>query len=75
VFAAAIERRDQLLLDYLATPQTLDELVARRILYRPHVELAWVGAAERNSIVQHLRRLGQRGLVEADGRRWVRVER
>jgi len=73
VFASAIERRDQLLLEYLRTPQTLSDLVEQRILYRPHVELTWVDEAERNSITQHLARLEHRGLVSFDGDRWRRA--
>ena len=72
-FASAIPRRDALLLDHLEQPRTLAELVERRILYRPHVELAWLDSAERRSIAQHLHRLEQRGLVGRDGDRWARA--
>ncbi|MGI9601379.1 MAG: MBL fold metallo-hydrolase [Acidimicrobiales bacterium] len=71
VFAAAIERRDALLLDYLTEPQTMAQLVQRRVLYRPHVELAWLDSAERRTIELHLDRLVQRGLVRPDGDHWT----
>jgi len=66
-FASAIDRRDRLLLDYLDTPCRLDELVRRRILYRPHVQLTWVDSAERHSILLHLARLVARGQVTLVG--------
>lgn len=69
-FAAAIPRRDALLLDHLSRPRTLEALVKMRILYRPGVQLTWVDAAERHTITRHLARLEERGLVAFDGARW-----
>jgi len=59
------------LLGYLRErPRTLDELVARRLLYPPGFELPYVECAERRSIGQHLDELQAMGAVQmqADGR-------
>ncbi len=50
-------------------PHTLDELVARRLLYPVGVDLPYVECAERRTITQHLAQLQAQGLVQggADG--------
>lgn len=76
-YRAVIERRDAAILDFLAEPHTLDEMVAHRFVYRPHVELLFVDAVERRSAELHLERLMARhsvtelspGLYRATGRR------
>jgi len=42
-------------------PQTLDQLVARRLLYPVGFHLPYVESAERNSIRMHLLRVGRAG--------------
>ncbi len=72
-FVRRIAERDQVLLDYLAEPRTLAELVAHRILYPPHAQMSFIDSAERRSILQHLDRLIADGRVEQCGDQiWVR---
>ena len=56
-YREVIRTREQRLLEFLAEPRTLDEVVAHRIVYRPHVELSWVDTVERRTAEQHLARL------------------
>jgi len=63
-FAARITEREQALLDYLAEPRSLAELVAHRFLYPPHVQMAFIDSAERRTILQHLDRLTAQRRVE-----------
>ena len=73
-FGAAIDRRDAALVEFLREPRTLGELVEHRFLYRPHVDLPWVDAAETRTITQHLDRLVERGAVVAiEPDRWRTV--
>lgn len=70
-FAAKIdERRDRLLAMLAERPQTLDELIRRRLVYKPDQDAAWVDFAERRSIGMHLDELIADGAVHAldDGR-------
>lgn len=70
-FAAKIdERRDRLLAMLAEGPQTLDELIRRRLVYKPDQDAAWVDFAERRSIAMHLDELIADGAVQAldDGR-------
>jgi|1186.fasta_scaffold271038_1 glyoxylase-like metal-dependent hydrolase (beta-lactamase superfamily II) len=62
-FAAVIDRRDDTLLQLLRQPRTLEDVVAHRLVYRPHVQLPFVEAVERRTATQHLERLGRLGLV------------
>jgi glyoxylase-like metal-dependent hydrolase (beta-lactamase superfamily II) len=63
-FAAAIERREAALLDFLACPRSLDEVVAHRFVYRPGDPVPYADAVERRSMSQHLARLAATGGVE-----------
>ena len=63
-FAARIAEREAALLEFLAEPRSLAELVRHRFLYRPHVDLPFIDAVERRTIAQHLDRLLASGLVE-----------
>ncbi|WP_448623505.1 MBL fold metallo-hydrolase [Geodermatophilus sp. URMC 64] len=62
-FAAVIDRRDETLLQLLRRPRTLADIVAHRLVYRPHVRLPFVDAVERRTALLHLERLGRQGLV------------
>jgi glyoxylase-like metal-dependent hydrolase (beta-lactamase superfamily II) len=62
-YQAVIERREQALRAFLSEPRTLDEMVAHRFVYRPHVQLLFADAVERRSAQLHLERLVARGLV------------
>lgn len=67
-YEAVIARREQALLEFLDRPRTLDDIVANRFVYRPHVTLLFVEGVERRSAQLHLERLLARGNVtEADG--------
>lgn len=62
-FAGAIRRRETALLDFLAHPRSMVDLVAHRFLYRAHVDLPWVTSAEEHTIRQHLDRFVEQGRV------------
>ena len=63
-FAAVVDRRDET----LRQPRTLADVVAQRLVYRPHVRLPFVEAVERRTALLHLERLTRHGLVvPADG--------
>lgn len=49
-----IDTRHQRLLDFLSEPRTLEEIVAHRLVYRPHVEAPHVDTVERRSAELHL---------------------
>jgi glyoxylase-like metal-dependent hydrolase (beta-lactamase superfamily II) len=71
-YQAVIARREQALLKFLAEPHTLDEMVAHRFVYRPHVTLLFAEAVERRSAELHLERLIRHGLVtQPDPNRYV----
>ena len=69
-FGAVVDNRDVAIVEYLAEPRSVGEMVAHRFLYRPHVELAWVDTAEERTTRQHLVRLVQRGQVTELGDDW-----
>ncbi|WP_369132638.1 MBL fold metallo-hydrolase [Modestobacter sp. I12A-02662] len=62
-FTAVIRRRDDVLLELLRQPRTLEDVVAHRLVYRPHAQLPFADAVERRTAVLHLERLERRGLV------------
>ncbi len=73
-YRARIEERETALLDYLAEPRSMAEVVAHRFIYRPGDEVANLEWIERRSMEQHLERLVEAGRVEStvEGR-WVAV--
>ena len=71
-YHAVIARRDQAILQFLAEPRTLDEMVAHRFVYRPHVTVLFADAVERRSAELHLERLLGRDLItQPDPARYV----
>ncbi len=63
-FEAKLASREQHLLDLLgASPKSLEDLVACRLLYPPDYEELWVTDVERRSIRQHLDELMEQGRV------------
>ncbi|MCM2251379.1 MAG: MBL fold metallo-hydrolase [Ramlibacter sp.] len=65
-FGAKIDERSERLLGYLREgPQSIGELVRRRLLYPQGYEVAYLGSAERRSIELHLRELLAAGRVQA----------
>ena len=63
-YETVIGRREEALLAFLSEPRTLEEIVAHRFVYRPHVKLIFVEGVERRSAVLHLERLVTRGRAE-----------
>jgi len=71
-FTAVIATREKRLVEYLATPHTLDEIVAHRFVYRPGDPVAYADPIERRSMSQHLERLIGEGTVrEIERSRYV----
>ena len=67
-FAGKIDERTDKLLGYLQDgPKTIEQLVARRLLYPLGFHLPYVESAERNSIAMHLQELAEAGRVAQDG--------
>jgi hydroxyacylglutathione hydrolase len=62
-YTAVIGTRERRLLELLREPRTIGDLVAARIVYRPHDEVLYADPVERRSIAQHLDRLLARGAV------------
>lgn len=70
-FHAVIPRRHQAMLDFLAEPHTIDEMVVHRFVYRPHVEHTFTNAVERRTAELHLARMKERReAVEVEPGRW-----
>jgi glyoxylase-like metal-dependent hydrolase (beta-lactamase superfamily II) len=65
-FTSVIRRREEALLAMLAEPLTVADVVARRLVYRPHVQLPFVAAAERRTAELHLDRLRRTGQVREE---------
>ncbi len=73
-FHAVIETRHQRMLEYLAEPHTVDEMVAHRFVYRPHVEHVFANSVERRTADLHLARMLQRGeATEVESGRFQRT--
>ena len=62
-FAAVIGRREERLLEFLAEPRTLNDVVAHRFVYRPGDAVGFADGVERRSMGQHIERLLRRGRV------------
>jgi glyoxylase-like metal-dependent hydrolase (beta-lactamase superfamily II) len=63
--------REQHLLDFLAEPRTLEEIIKKRIVYRKdYPDVVWIDAVEKNSMALHLRLLMQEGRVGWNGERY-----
>ncbi len=62
-FHDVLRRREDAILDFLAEPRTVADLVAHRFVYRPHIESAFVDTVERRTALNHLERLVPAGRV------------
>ena len=60
-FHAVIGRRHDAMLEYLAEPHTLLEMIEHRFVYRPHVEMPIVERVERRTSQLHVARMLERG--------------
>lgn len=72
-YESVIPRRDAAMIEFLHQPRTIDEMVAHRFVYRPHVELTFADSVERRTAEMHLDRLQRWGQVAFDGHRWQAV--
>jgi glyoxylase-like metal-dependent hydrolase (beta-lactamase superfamily II) len=71
-FTAVIRAREQRLVEFLAEPRTLAEIVAHRFVYRPGDAVSYADAVELRSMSQHLERLIDGGRVrEVEARRYL----
>ncbi|HET7503072.1 MAG TPA: MBL fold metallo-hydrolase [Kofleriaceae bacterium] len=62
-FAGVIADRERRLLEYLAEPHTLDDIVQHRFVYRPKDQVLFADGVERRSMSLHLARLVRDGRV------------
>lgn len=60
-FRAVIPRRHAAMLEFLAEPRTIDDMVAHRFIYRPHVDHVFADSVERRSAEMHVQRMLRRG--------------
>ena len=60
-FHAVIPRRHEAMLAFLAEPHTIDDMVAHRFIYRPHVEHVFADSVERRCAEMHVSRMLTRG--------------
>jgi glyoxylase-like metal-dependent hydrolase (beta-lactamase superfamily II) len=72
-FTAVIRRRDEVLRELLRQPRTLEDIVASRLVYRPHVRTPLVEAVERRTALLHLERLVRSGEVAATDEGYLAV--
>lgn len=73
-FHAVIDKRHAAMLEYLVEPHTIDEMVERRFVYRPHVDHVMADSVERRTADLHLARMRERGeAVEVEPGRWQRT--
>ncbi|MEQ9161553.1 MAG: hypothetical protein RLN74_02530, partial [Ilumatobacter fluminis] len=60
-FHAVIPRRHEAMLEFLREPRTLDDMVAHRFVYRPHVDHTFADSVERRCASLHVQRMLERG--------------
>lgn len=60
-FHSVIGRRHDAMLDFLAEPHTIADMVEHRFIYRPHVEMAFLESVERRSAEMHVARMIRQG--------------
>ncbi len=63
-YAAVIPRRHQAMLDFLAEPRTIDEMIEHRFVHRPGDDVVFVQTVERRSAELHVARMRKRGEIE-----------
>ena len=59
-FHAVIDRRHQAMLEFLAEPKSIADMVATRFIYRPHVEHVFADSVESRSAEMHIARMIER---------------
>jgi len=60
-FHAVIPRRHAAMREFLAEPRSIDEMVAHRFIYRPHVQHVFADSVERRCAAMHVQRMLTRG--------------
>lgn len=60
-FTEVIHSRHSRMLEFLAEPRRVDDLVAHRFVYRPHVDTVFADAVEQRTAELHLKRMFDRG--------------
>ena len=60
-FAAVIPRRHAAMVEFLSEPRTVDDMVARRFVYRPSDDVVFAENVERRTAELHLDRMLERG--------------
>ena len=61
-FHAVIPRRHAAMLEFLAEPRSIDDMVEHRFVYRPHVQHVFAESVERRCAAMHVQRM----LVQGD---------
>lgn len=70
-FHAVIERRHAAMLDYLTEPRSLEDMMRKRFVYRPHVEHVFADSVEHRTAELHVARMAERGeAVEVEPGLW-----
>ncbi len=59
-FGEVIGRRHEAMLEFLTEPRTVDEMVAHRFVYRPHVDIPFAESVERRTATLHIERMLRR---------------
>lgn len=73
-FHAVIETRHRTMLDFLAEPHSVQDMVEHRFVYRPHVDHVFADSVEKRTSEMHLQRMISRGEVsEVEMGRYQRV--
>ncbi len=62
-FVKVVADRERRLLDYLAEPRTMQDIVKHRFVYRPHDQVLFADGVERRSMALHIARLVRDGRV------------
>ena len=73
-YHGVIHRRHNNMLEFLAEPRSVDEMVKHRFVYRPHVEMSFCDSIEKRTAELHLARMIERGeAAEVDAGRYQRT--
>ncbi len=73
-FTAVIARRHDAMLEFIAEPRSIDDFIATRFIYRPHVQHVFADSVERRSAELHIQRMLDRGeATEVEPGRWQRT--
>ncbi len=73
-FHEVINRRHEAMLEFLVEPRSVAEMVAKRFVYRPHVEHVFADSVEGRTAELHLARMIERGeAAEVESGRFQRL--